>query len=352
MKILIAGLGSIGQRHARTLRTLLGERLELLAYRVQGGSRVIGEAGGATTPEEAFGIRSFRRLDEALAEKPDAVFVTNPTALHLPVAQAAAEAGCHLFVEKPLAHEWEGIERLIATVERRDVVAMVGHQLRFHPGLSALRSLLADRAVGRPLAAQLEFGEYLPAWHPWEDYRQSYAARPELGGGVLLSQLHDLDYACWLFGMPARVYAVGGHLSSLEIGVEDVASVTLECRDEGRLLPVHVHMDYLQRPPVRTCRVIGEEGRLLLDVQAGTLTVVGVDGRTVERSVGIDRNELFVREVRHFLACIAGTEQPLVTLRTAAESQRVALAARASIASGKPVELPSVHPPTGRRAPR
>jgi predicted dehydrogenase len=339
VKVLLAGLGSVGQRHARNLRTILGDDVDLLAYRVRGGGRVLGDLASTATPESALGVRRFGDLEAALRERPDAVFVTNPTALHLGVAQAAAEAGCHLFVEKPLAASWTGVEQLLATVERQRLVTMVGNQLRFHPGLRALRELLRADAIGRLLSVQIEFGEYLPAWHPWEDYRESYAARRDLGGGVLLSQIHDIDYACWLFGLPARVYAVGGHLSSLDVDVEDVASVTLQCRYDGRPLPVHLHMDYLQRPPVRTCRVIGEDGRLLFDERAGTLTRTDVDGRVTEQRVMVERNDLFLAELQHFLACLAGREKPEVDLRAGAETLRVALAARASIERGTPVEL-------------
>jgi predicted dehydrogenase len=346
LKILIAGLGSVGQRHARNLRALLGERVELLAYRARGETRVIG--GGADSPERAFGIESFADLGSALARRPDAVIVANPTALHVSVAQAAAEAGCHLFVEKPLAHEWAGVERLIDTVERRGLVAVVGYQLRFHPGLRALRDRLQAHAVGRVVAARIEFGEYLPAWHPWEDYRRSYAARRDLGGGVLLSQIHELDYACWLFGFPSRVFAAGGHLSSLQIDVEDVASVTLECPADDRPIPVHVHLDYLQRPPVRTCRVVGEAGTIAFDYHAATLTVTHPDGRREQEPAAMERNEMFVAEIRHFLECLAGREQPLVPLRSGAESLRVALAARQSMERGEVVELTGIDVVTGR----
>ena len=189
MKILITGLGSIGQRHARNLRTILGDRAELIAWRTRNLE---------LPPELSGAVRQVPDLAAALSEQPDAVFITNPSSMHLPVAQAAADAGCALFIEKPLAHTWEGVERLIQTVERRGSVAMLGYQMRFHPGLRRLKTLLHAGAIGRTVSARLDFGEYLPDWHPYEDYRESYAARRSLGGGVLLSQIHEFDYLCWL----------------------------------------------------------------------------------------------------------------------------------------------------------
>jgi predicted dehydrogenase len=118
----------------------------------------------------------------------------------------------------------DGVDALVDTVERRGLVAAVGCQLRFHPCLLRLRALLAGGAVGRIVAVRVAVGEYLPGWHPYEDYRGGYAARRDLGGGVVLTLVHELDYVYWLFGLPRRLWAVGGHLSRLELDVEDTAS--------------------------------------------------------------------------------------------------------------------------------
>ena len=152
MKVLFCGLGSIGQRHLRNLRTLLGDRLEVLAWRARGGGPVL-NADMTVRPgadvESTYGLRSFRELEAALSERPDAVFVTNPNSLHLPTALAAARAGCHLFIEKPLADSLAGVDELLAEVERRRLVALVAYQFRFHPGLRRVKSLL-ETGKGAP----------------------------------------------------------------------------------------------------------------------------------------------------------------------------------------------------------
>ena len=101
--------------------------------------------------------------------------------------------------------------------------------MRFHPCLQRLHELVQEKKVGRILSVRAEIGEYLPGWHTYEDYRQMYASRQDLGGGVILSQIHELDYLYWLFGLPRSVYALGGHLSRLEIDVEDTADILMEC---------------------------------------------------------------------------------------------------------------------------
>lgn len=343
-KVLFAGLGGVGQRHLRNLRSLLGDGVEVLAFRTRGLSQTLTEKLEIEPDaelEKKYGVRSFRNLHAALTEKPEAIFICNPSGLHAPIALPAAAAGCHLFIEKPLSDSLEGLDKLSDLVDANKLVTLVGYQLRFHPLIKALRSLLAAEAVGPVIAVKAEVGEYLPAWHPYEDYREMYASRRELGGGVVLSQIHELDYLYSLFGLPRRVFAMGGHLSSLEIDVEDVASVSMECSINGRLLPIHLHQDYIQRPPTRTCTVIGDQGRITLDFHALTIRVHDGKGRLAQETSfpGFERNQLFVDEMKHFLACIAGTETSVVPVRDGMQSLRMALAARESMTTGRVVEL-------------
>jgi len=343
VKALFIGLGGIGQRHLRNLRTLAPEA-EVLAYRVRRLAHVVTdrlalEEGGDV--EKKYNVRPMDNLEDALRQRPDVVFVCNPTSLHLATALRAAQAGCPLFIEKPLAHSWEGMEDLVRLVEEKRLVALVGYQLRFHPCVRRLHDLLREGAIGRVLAVRVEVGEFLPGWHPYEDYRQMYASRSDLGGGVILSQIHEFDYLYSLFGLPRRLFCLGGHLSSLEIDVEDVASILIECVVDGRSVPVHVHQDYVQRPPSRTCEVIGDQGKILVDFRTLTVQAFDGSGQPLETITfeGLERNQLFLDEMAHFLACVRGEEKPLVSVRDGAQSLRMALAARESLASGKVVTL-------------
>lgn len=324
MRILIAGLGAIGQRHARNLRAVCGDRLELLAYRRRRLPHVITESlqrDDAQDVESALAVRSFTELDEALSLRPDAVFVCTPTSQHLDIAQRAADAGCHLFIEKPVSHTLEGVDRLQATVDAKGVVALVGCQWRFHPSVRRLRDEIRSGRLGVLRGAAIEYAEYLPDWHPYEDYRTSYAARADLGGGVVLTQIHDYDLACWLFGRPARVRASGGRVSDLELDVEDSVDATLE----GGTCPVRISQTFASKERRRVVSVVGDRGLLEVDL----LNVPGYE-----------RNQMFVDEVRHFVACIAGTERPLIPLQEGVEVLRVALAVKESMRQRRTVEVP------------
>lgn len=344
LKVLFAGLGSIGQRHVRNLRALLGDQVEILAYRQRRSSLVLNPdmtvRAGADL-ETIYGIRTFVKLEDALEERPTAVFVTNPNVLHVPVALAAARAGCHLFIEKPISHSLDGVDELIDLVERQGLIAFVAYQFRFHPGLQLLKSMLSENRLGRLSAAHIVNGEYLPDWHPYEDYSKTHPASREMGGGCLRIQTHELDYALWLFGMPRRVFAVGGHLSRLDVDVEDSVSLLLECRDGDLPFPVHVHLDFLQRPPQRVCEIVGDTGKVLYDYHTNTVKHHSTEPRaeTLHRFDGFDRNQMFLDELKHFLDCLKGEAAPIVTLRQGRSSMRIAQGALESLETGRSVEL-------------
>jgi predicted dehydrogenase len=339
MKILMVGLGGIGQRHLRNLRNILGPEVTFSAYRVRRLRQTLTDQLTlleGVDLEEKYAIQVFTDLDEALQDKPNIVFVTNPTSEHIHIALAAARAGCDLFIEKPISHTYDQVQELIEIVNSQKLVAYVGYQNRFHPCLKLLHHLISENGIGQILAVNIEVGEYLPDWHVYEDYRQMYASRQELGGGVILSQIHEIDYTYWLFGMPKRVFALGGKLSSLEIDAEDMASMMLEFRQNGQILPIHIHADYLQRPPSRGCKVIGDKGKIIVDLQAASVYWYSADGGLAGREVfeNFSRDDMFREELLDFLSCVKSRKQPSISIQDGAMSLKIALAAKKSIDTG------------------
>lgn len=345
MKVLIVGLGSIGQRHARNLRQLFGDAVEILAYRVRGLPQVITDQmriDESSTVEAAYRIQTFDSLSAALQQQPVAVLVCNPTSEHLSTALAALRQGCHVFVEKPLSHTEEGVDELLSLSDRLGRIVAVGYQLRLHPALLRARERLCSGALGQVISVRAEMGEYLPDAHPYEDHRVSYAARAELGGGVLLCFIHEFDYLCWLFGRPNSVMTIGGRLGDLGIDVEDTALTSLVYNVGDRRIPAQVHHTFLQRPAVRRCVIVGSAATLDVDLATPRLTMTTAEGVVaVEEFAGFTRNELFLEEMRNFFTAIGGGTAPIVTAREAVISLHVALAAKRSLATGQVVELPA-----------
>jgi predicted dehydrogenase len=342
MKFLIVGLGGIGQRHTRNLRSVMGDRCEIIAYRVRRDSPVLSDALQVEAQdglEERYGIRSFDRLNEALAERPDAALICNPTSMHMDVALEAARAGCHLLIEKPVSHSLQGIDELDKAIKKHNLVCMIAYQLRFHPCLTLAHRLFTEGAIGRAIACRAAIGEYLPGWHRYEDYRTLYASKRALGGGVVLSQIHELDILYWFFGRPRHIVSMGGHLSDLEIDVEDVASTLLSY--DGMV--AHLHQDYVQQPPQRQIEIVGSAGKMSIDLRALTVQAYGDAGQSIrsESFEGLERNRLFLDELNSFINAIKTRSAVPVDLATGRQSLEMALAIRRSIDTGARVDMSS-----------
>src|SRR5882672_7407751 len=126
------------------------------------------------------------------AERPDTVLVTAPSSMHVELAIVGARNGCHLFIEKPLSHTLDGVGELLETVKRQTLITMVGCNMRFHPGPALVKRLIDEGVVGNVLAARVKTGSYLPEWRPGMNYRDSYSASVQMGGGALLDCIHEI----------------------------------------------------------------------------------------------------------------------------------------------------------------
>ncbi len=339
LKFLVVGLGGIGQRHVRNLRTLYGDNIELLAFRTRGLGRVLTdrlEVEQGTDVVEKYGIRAFSDLDEALDQRPDAALICNPTSLHVPTATEAAERGCHLFLEKPVAASMEGVDELLKIVREKKLTTLVGYQLRYHPAIRNVLKWVAAGRIGRILSVRAEVGEYLPGWHKYEDYRESYAALESLGGGVILTQIHEFDILYALFGkLPHKLVTFGGKLSPLEVGVEDIASTLMEFEKDGLRVPVHLHQDYIQRPASRNAQILGESGKIRLDLTQTLAELYDFEGSIVEKVhlVDFQRNVMFLDLMKDFVEAVSGKSRPMVDLEQGVQSLKMALSARESLQS-------------------
>jgi predicted dehydrogenase len=304
MRFLIAGLGSIGRRHLKNLVSL--GQTDIILLRSNPG----------TQPDDE--LKSFPMetdLQRALEKIPDAIIVSNPTSMHLKVAVPAVQAGCCLFLEKPISNNLDGIGDLESAAREQGVCVLMGFQFRFHPGLKKIKDLLQDGAIGRVLYARCHWGEYLPGWHPGEDYRRGYSARKDMGGGVVLTLCHPIDYLHWLLGDVTDVFASVKKASDLEIDVEDCADIFINFSSgaSGTL-----HLDYFQQPPRHTLEITGTHGTIQWDHADGIVHhFINATGQWNHHPLreGFSRNDLFLDEMRHFVACIEEKLEPICTLK-------------------------------------
>ncbi|MCP5370561.1 MAG: Gfo/Idh/MocA family oxidoreductase [Hyphomicrobiales bacterium] len=328
MKVLVAGCGSIGRRHA----ALLAARAEVAVVDLDG-------ALAARTGAE-LGLRHFDDLDAALAWGPGGAVVATPNTSHLPVARACLDAGAGVLIEKPISADLAEAEVFLDYLAGTGGSAHVVCNMRFHPGVAGLAAHL--HRVGAPRFARAQFGHYLPQMRPQARYQDLYCARRARGGGVILDAIHEIDYLMWLFGPVAAVTCEAARLSDLDIDVEDYAVAVLRHASGVRS---EVHLDYLQRRKRRGCEIAGQDGTLvwLSDGKAPEhcaldLYTTGTETwQPLLASPAVDDDACYGALLDNFLAALDGRPHDLLSAEMATDELRVALAARRAAETGATV---------------
>lgn len=326
---IVAGGGSIGCRHAKNLRHL-------------GVATAIAEPDvtARNTITDDLGIVTYESFSAAIqSESPDFVVVATPTQYHVDIALEAARSGCHLFIEKPISSETKGLSELDSIVSEKNLTSLVGCNLRFHPEVAKIHELVQTGVLGNVAAIRIEGGSYLPDWFQDSDYRESYSARSELGGGVLLDYIHEINYARWIFGEFNVVSAMADKKSELDIDTNDIVGVVAELAD-GTLC--QIHLDYIQRSYSRSCHVIGESGTLhwsWSDEQVNWYVSEENKWNTFHRPDDWELNDMYLAEMKHFLDCLLDSRKTTCPVACGRRDLAVALAARKSSSSGRHISV-------------
>lgn len=318
MRIAVLGLGSAGSRHARNLVAL--------------GHEVVGfDPAGREPPD---GVAAAADEHEALARS-EAVVVASPSANHAAQALTALRTGRHVLVEKPLATDRAAAEAVGAEAERSGLVCAVAMNLRFHPALRALRSLVAGGELGRVLLAEAVFGYDLRRWRPGDDYRAGYSARADLGGGIVLDAIHELDYLLWLLGPVATVAAETAHVSDLDVDVEDVGLALLRFRS-GALATVS--LNFFEPAYRRGCILVGSDAVARWSWSDDAVEVAR-ESEAHRVAAPADLQRTYVDVVSDFVDAVSGARPPRAGWADGVAAVRLADALKRAAAEGRRIKL-------------
>ncbi len=286
--ILVVGAGSIGERHIRNLWTLGFRNLHVFRQR--------------NLP--------FRDIADAKVEviidwgvveqlKPYAVIIATPTSQHITQAIKSAQLGCHVLIEKPLSHNLEQTTELIEVVKKQSIYFQVAYMQRFHPLVTKLKQYVTDKTFGNLISITAKWGDYLPAWHPWEDYRESYASKKDLGGGVALTLSHEIDLANWLVdSTPQKSFTLKNYNSKLEVDVEAGCDVLIGYENG---VTANIHLNYYEKTPERYIKLVFDHASLSLAFFKNTLEIKLPEGKIeLEKVEQFDRNDMFLAQTAYF----------------------------------------------------
>jgi predicted dehydrogenase len=318
VRVAVLGLGSAGARHARLL-------LEL-------GHEIIGFDPQTSPPE---GIEAADSAETAI-EHADAVVVASPSSHHAEQVVAALERHKPTLVEKPLATTGDDGERVVRAAEQSDVPCGVAMNLRFHPAILELKRLVETGELGTVHLARASFGYDLRRWHPAADYRRSYSARAELGGGIVLDAIHELDYLLWLLGPVSSVSAHMAHVSDLEVDVEDLAVATLTF-ESGAL--GSVDLNFFEPVYRRGCVLAGAKAVARWDWSQGTVAVSGEGASERVFEVRCDLADTYRAELADFVRAVEDGTQPRTPASEGLAGVRLAQALKESALAGRRIDL-------------
>jgi len=286
--VLVAGTGSIGRRHIGNLRTLK-----------PGARFVFVRAQARHDPlSDELGAEVVSDLSAGLSLGPTLAIVANPSDQHASFILPLLKAGVPTYIEKPVVIRDEDAIALAQIDAVSLPTTQVGCNLRFLPSLRQLKDWVAEGALGRIIRASFEVGQWLPDWRPSQDYRRSYSASIEQGGGVVFDLVHEIDLAYWLFGQLELVAALGARRSNLEIATEDVATMMMTGSDGEQII---VQLDYVSRMLVRRIHVVGDKASAFWDLPARMLGLSCPGGGRQEQTDGFDMTHTYVDAMREFI---------------------------------------------------
>ena len=312
-KILVVGYGSIGKRHVENLLSI--SNLEIIVCTKRNDINKLKKH-----------TKVYHTINQSLKEKPDIGIIANETSLHIPTAIKLAKEGLDLFLEKPLSNSLKDVEKLHAIVKKKKLITQMGCNLRFHPCIKKIKCLIEQQKIGKIISAQVQNCSYLPDYHPWEDYRKGYAARKDLGGGIILTQIHEIDYMYWFFQDVENVISMSGKLSDLDIKVEDYVSSLLKFRNK---IIGELHMDYFQRPDFRSCKIRGTKGEIYWNSDNNCVNIYNMNKKRWETELEVknyERNFSYIEQLKHFLKCIKHRKETINDLEQGITTLKIALA--------------------------
>ena len=324
-RVLVCGAGSIGTRH---ITNLLHLGADVSVWRAR--SELLADIA------KDYPVRICSELSSAI-EAADAVVVATATDQHVSIARHTLLAGKPMYIEKPLSHDWVGVDELRCLAEGKNIE--VGCQFRAHPNLIALSCKLKQSEYGRPITYRLAMGHRLDVWRPSQDYRQGYSARSERGGGALFDLIHQIDIALWLFGPAIGVHAVSAKLGCLDIHGDDVTNLLLSHKNG---VTGHIQLDMAS--PVYRCEaeVMTSNAIFRWANAEGILRQKSPEADTIVDCVpkGFERNDMFLAHMAHWLKRMDNPMLlPLCSFEDGIAALRVALGAREANSLGKTVKL-------------
>lgn len=310
MNILIIGLGSIGQRHLRNLK-LIEPKSNFFAIRsnIKKSTPLLSNYNQVLKGDikKKYSLKYFKSISEIYRNniKIDCAFVCTPSSKHISQVIELLNYDIHCFVEKPLGSSSKQLSKLENLLKKKNkLITMMGYQLRFNPLIEYLNKVIKKKSpIGKLISANIHHGENIKDFHPYEDYKISYAANKKLGGGVILTQIHEIDYFLHLFSnyKITNTTCISSKVSNLDIDVEDIFSSNFLLKKNKSKMFCSINLNYFERPKKRKFYLIGNNGSLVACFNTQKIQI-NKNGREKILKFSFRKNDIFIKEIKFFIS--------------------------------------------------
>jgi predicted dehydrogenase len=258
-RFLVIGFGGAGQREKNIVECLF-PTCEIAVW----------NTGKLPVPLPEH-IVKIECIEEALAFKPEGVFIATPTSTHIDFAELLLNKVQFILIDKPLDSSLNRCEVFARNCRSSNTKIYLNFQRRFLACWQTLRNCILNKQDGEFLYGIIQIGSYYPEWRPHKKASDIYTARADLGGGVLLTECHELDLLQWILGkFVVRVTSQFQKIKNKN-GTESNAQLLLNIEMDYGVRTVCVTLDYLSAENVRKMELCFENATYVVDENAGTV---------------------------------------------------------------------------------
>lgn len=283
MIILLVGLGSISKRHLKAIYNNINQ------------PKIYALRSGVST-EVVEGVINIDDITK-IKEKINFVLICNPSNIHAETIIKVSSLNVPLFVEKPILCDLKFVDEIHSIIKKDKILIYVGCNLRFHPSLLYIKSYL-KKTISKINEVNIYCGSYLPNWRPNKDYRKLYSSKNELGGGVHLDLIHEIDYCVWLFGYPISIISTKSKRSNLEIDSFDSANYLFNYN----YFTASINLNYYRIDSKREIEILFEDHTIKIDLIKNC--VIDLTNNKILFNSNFDIQETYDKQMEFFLNCL------------------------------------------------
>jgi predicted dehydrogenase len=304
MNILIVGLGSIGQRHLRNLKKI-DSKIKIYAYRRTFNTPTLDNQNNVIKEnlEKKYNLTYIKNLENLEKYNLDAGIICSPSSFHVKESIKLLKQRINIFVEKPLGSNLSNIKNLEKILKTYKKINMMGYQLKFCPIINTMKNIIKKKKLGNIKYISIHHGEHIKNFHRYEKYINLYASKKKLGGGVVLTQIHEIDYLLYILGeyFVTKIKSLTKRISNLKIDVEDTLAASLELKNKkNNKIFCNLHLNYYEIPRKREINIIFEKGRVSANLVNKKL-IIETEKNKITKKFNYPKNDLFLKEMKFFI---------------------------------------------------